>query len=90
MRVALIDPATRFVTIEPYENLGLAYLTGTLRQHGHQVRLISTSHENLSLRQTLREVFKFNPELIGITVLGANAKRTFKLVPAAVSMAAPT
>ncbi len=80
MRVALIDPATRFVTIEPYENLGLAYLTGTLRHHGHQVRLMSTSHENLSLRQTLREVFKFNPELIGITVLGANAKRTFKLV----------
>lgn len=80
MRVALIDPATRFVTIEPYENLGLAYLTGILRHHGHQVRLISTSHENLSLRQTLREVFKFNPELIGITVLGANAKRTIKLV----------
>ena len=80
MRVALIDPATRYVTIEPYENLGLAYLTGMLRHHGHEVRLISTSHENLSMRQTLREVFKFNPALIGITVLGANAKRTIKLV----------
>jgi radical SAM superfamily enzyme YgiQ (UPF0313 family) len=80
MRVALIDPATRFVTIEPYENLGLAYLTGTLRHHGHQVRLISTSHENLSMRRTLREIFKFNPALIGITVLGANAKRAIKLV----------
>lgn len=80
MRIVLIDPATRFATIEPYENLGLAYLTATLRQHGHQVRLMSTSHEKLSLRQTLQEVFKFKPALIGITVLGANAKRAMNLV----------
>jgi len=80
MRVVLIDPATRFATIEPYENLGLAYLAATLRHHRHDVRIISTSHENLSLRQTLREVFQFNPALIGITVLGANAKRAMQLV----------
>jgi radical SAM superfamily enzyme YgiQ (UPF0313 family) len=82
MRVVLIDPATRFATIEPYENLGLAYLTAMLRRHRHQVRLVSTAHENLSMRQTLKEVFKFDPALIGITVLGANAKRTIQLVHA--------
>jgi radical SAM superfamily enzyme YgiQ (UPF0313 family) len=80
MRVVLIDPATRFATIEPYENLGLAYLAAALRQRGHRVRIISTSHENLSMRQTLREVFSIDPHLVGITVLGANAKRAINVV----------
>jgi len=80
MRVILLDPATRFATIEPYENLGLAYLASSLRQHGHQVRMLSTTHENLSIRQTIRGVMQFNPALVGITVLGANAKRAMNLV----------
>ncbi|MGH7595052.1 MAG: B12-binding domain-containing radical SAM protein [bacterium] len=80
MRVALLDPATRFATIEPYENLGLAYLTAALRQQGHEVLLLSTAHQNLSMRQTIRAVTQFNPALLGITVLGANAKRAINVV----------
>jgi radical SAM superfamily enzyme YgiQ (UPF0313 family) len=80
MRVALLDPATRFATIEPYENLGLAYLTAALRQQGHEVLLLSTAHQNLSLRQTIRAVTQFKPALLGITVLGANAKRAINVV----------
>jgi radical SAM superfamily enzyme YgiQ (UPF0313 family) len=80
MRVILLDPATRFATIEPYENLGLAYLAAALRQRGHQVRILSTAHENLSVRQTIREVLQMNPHLVGITILGANAKRAMRLV----------
>ncbi|MGH7450078.1 MAG: B12-binding domain-containing radical SAM protein [bacterium] len=80
MRVTLLDPATRFATIEPYENLGLAYLTAALRQRGHKVQLLSTSHQNLSTRQTIRAVMQFKPSLLGITVLGANAKRAINVV----------
>lgn len=75
MRIVLIDPATRFAALLPYENLGLAYLAATLRQHGHEVRILSTAHEHLSQRQTVRAVLQMQPALVGITVLGANAKR---------------
>jgi anaerobic magnesium-protoporphyrin IX monomethyl ester cyclase len=80
MRLVLIDPATRFAALLPYENLGLAYLAATLRQHGHEVRILSTAHEHLSLRRTVRAVLHMQPALVGITVLGANAKRAMNLV----------
>jgi len=80
MRIVLIDPATRFAALLPYENLGLAYLAAALRQHGHEVRILSTAHEHLSLRRTVRAVLHMQPALVGITVLGANAKRAMRLV----------
>jgi radical SAM superfamily enzyme YgiQ (UPF0313 family) len=80
MLIVLIDPATRFAALLPYENLGLAYLAATLRQHGHEVRILSTAHEHLSLRRTVRAVLQMQPALVGITVLGANAKRAMNLV----------
>ena len=67
MRIVLIDPATRYATLEPYENLGLAYLAASLRRHGHLVTILSAPHQNLSIRQAVRKVAQMCPELVGIT-----------------------
>lgn len=74
MRVTLIDPP-RFFEIEP--NLGLLYVASVLEKAGHEVsivdkvinRLVGPAWETLNgrLSETIEEVQRTRPDLIGMT-----------------------
>jgi hypothetical protein len=74
MRVTLINPP-RFFEIEP--NLGLLYIASVLEKAGHEVaivdkpinRLVGGTWEtlNASFNETIQEVCRTRPDLIGMT-----------------------
>lgn len=82
MRVVLVDPAPRYGIQEPYESLGIAYIASTLKREGHEVKLISSALEYLSLRGTVRAIIKAEPDLVGFSVMEIDARRTLAIVDA--------
>lgn len=47
--------------------LNLAYLAAIAEKKGHEVRIIDGEAENISMKEMIKEVTRFNPDIIGIT-----------------------
>jgi radical SAM superfamily enzyme YgiQ (UPF0313 family) len=52
---------------EDEENLSIRYLAAVLEQGGHEVRIVPCSSSS-QINRGLREIAKFKPELIGISI----------------------
>lgn len=80
MRVALINPAMNMEKLGKYAKLldpmpptGLAYIAGALEHHGCDVKAIDMFAEGLSADDVVERTARFNPELVGMTVLTPSA-----------------
>ena len=80
MRVLLINPAMnmeklgRFAgLLEPMPCIGLAYIAAALEQHGCHVRAIDMFAEKLSAEEVMAKTERFNPDMVGFTVLTPSA-----------------
>jgi anaerobic magnesium-protoporphyrin IX monomethyl ester cyclase len=67
MRILLINPTTRLygqgIAVKAQAPLALLCLAAVLREHGHTVKIFDHNVEE----RGLKDCFKFEPELIGIT-----------------------
>lgn len=80
MNLLLIDPAQRDGVPELYENLGLASLASAARGAGHETGTILTHLEGWSYRRLGREIFRRDPDVLGVSLLSYNARRTLQLL----------
>lgn len=90
MKIALIDPPTSLEQIygdwdlSPLETycppLGLLYIAGFLRKHGHTPHIIDTQARKWSLQQVSEFVAGVNPDIIGITAKTINVMNANTIV----------
>lgn len=60
-------------------HLGLLMLGAVLRKAGHLVRIVDSSAQGLGYEETLEEVKKFQPDIIGLTAVTPSIIKTVKL-----------
>lgn len=60
--------------------LGVLYLVGALRKHGHECRLIDASSISLNHDEILEQIDAFNPDLIGVSTMTPSAPLAYELV----------
>jgi radical SAM superfamily enzyme YgiQ (UPF0313 family) len=60
-------------------SLGLLTLGATLRQAGHRVRIVDASAQGLSYEQTLEEIRKHRPDVVGLTAVTPSIVKTASL-----------
>ncbi len=80
MNVLLVDPAQRDGVPELYENLGIASLAASTRQAGYETGTILTHLEGWSYRRLGREITRRDPDVLGVSLLSYNARRTLHLL----------
>jgi anaerobic magnesium-protoporphyrin IX monomethyl ester cyclase len=80
MEVLLVDPALRRGVPELYENLGVASLAATARRAGLRVGVLLNHVEGWSYRRLGRELRARRPDVIGVSLLSFNARRTLDLL----------
>ena len=51
----------------PYANVGLAYLSGALKAHAHEVHVVDFNNHEISDEDLLAEIKDFAPDLIGFS-----------------------
>lgn len=82
-RVLLISPPKGLVAGEPERPkfqthpLGLLYVAGVLDSNGHQVRIYDAYSFGNTLGEIKREVFDFDPDVVGITSMTILAKDAY-------------
>jgi anaerobic magnesium-protoporphyrin IX monomethyl ester cyclase len=86
VRILLINPAMnmnklgRFAELlEPMPPTGIAYIAGALVAAGFHTRFVDMFAEKLSADQIMERVKRFNPDLVGMTVLTPSAPTCEKL-----------
>ncbi len=80
MSLLLVDPAQRDGVPELYENLGIASLAASTRQAGYETETILTHLEGWSYRRLGREIADRDPDVLGVSLLSYNARRTLRLL----------
>ena len=80
MKILLVDLAPHKKVEEPYENLGLGYLTSILREKDYNVQQLSCIVHNLTLQKLINRIISVNPDLLGLSVKSLHAKQMKKLV----------
>lgn len=50
-----------------YPPLGLCYLASSIKNEGHEVKIIDAEIEGMSIKEVVEEAKKYSPDLIGIT-----------------------
>ena len=60
-------------------HMGLLMLGAVLRRSGHRVRLLDASALGLTYEETIEEIKKFRPEIIGLSAVTPSVVRTVKL-----------
>lgn len=86
MRILLVNPSMnmqklgRFAELlEPMPPTGLAYIAGALVAAGYHTRVVDMFAEKLTAVQVLERVRRFQPDLVGLTVLTPSAPTCDKL-----------
>ena len=80
MRVLLVDPEGE--KISPGLNLGIAYLSSSLRREGHNVGCVDLhnfSTENPSARLK-KAIESFHPDMVGFSIINIAYRRATKLI----------
>ncbi len=67
MRISVIS-LNRFREPNPVFPIGPAIVAGTLREHGHDVRLLDLCHEHDPIRAISSHLAAFEPELVGMSL----------------------
>lgn len=80
MRITLVDPAPPSRILEPYEHLGLAYLSSSIQKKGHEVKIISSVLDHLSISKTINRILLSKPQIIGFSLKETFASRAFKII----------
>ncbi len=80
MNILLVDPAQRDGVPELYENIGIAALAASTRQAGFETETILTHLEGWSYRRLGREIIRRDPDVLGVSLLSYNARRTLHLI----------
>jgi len=65
----LMRPKINLLISDPNPPIGLGYIAGILRAHGHQVDILDCAIRKESYPAIVSQVKKINPEVIGITAL---------------------
>ena len=60
-------------------HLGLLMLGAVLHNSGHRVRIIDSSAQNLGFRETLEEIIRFQPDIVGFTAVTPSIIKTVKM-----------
>ena len=60
-------------------NLGLLMLAAMLRKEGHNIRIIDASACDMGYRETIEEVKKFHPDMVGLTAVTPAIIKTVRL-----------
>jgi anaerobic magnesium-protoporphyrin IX monomethyl ester cyclase len=60
-------------------HIGLLMLGAVLRKSGHRVRMVDASALGLTYEETIEEIKKFRPDIIGLTAVTPSIARTVKL-----------
>ena len=47
--------------------LGIAYIAAILKQNGHDVSIVDSYAEDLTITETVARIFEFNPDVVGIS-----------------------
>ena len=76
----LIDPARRDGVPELYENLGLATLAACARRAGFPTEVLLAHVEGWSMRRLGREIMARQPDVLGVSLLSFNARRTLTML----------
>ena len=63
-----------------YYPIWLAYATGALEKKGHSVLLFDASGKNLTLRETIKEIKKFSPEMVVVDTVTPSFDNDKKVV----------
>lgn len=86
MRILLINPSMnmqklgRFAELlEPMPPTGIAYIAGALVAAGYHTRVVDMFAEKLTATQVLERVKRFQPDVVGLTVLTPSAPTCDKL-----------
>ncbi|MFC1629306.1 B12-binding domain-containing radical SAM protein [Gemmatimonadota bacterium] len=80
MNILLVDPALRDGVPELYENIGIAALAASTRQAGFETGTILTHLEGWSYRRLGQEIIRRDPDVLGVSLLSYNARRTLNLL----------
>jgi len=59
--------------------LGLAYIAASLRDQGHQVKIVDFEIQKVAFSLVEPEIRKFDPDLLGMTAYITNMQRCFKM-----------
>lgn len=94
MRILLINPAMNMAKLgrfagllEPMPPTGIIYIAGALQAAGYHTRFVDMFAEKLTLEQVVERARRFQPDLVGLTVLtpsAPNCERIARAVRAAV------
>ncbi|MFC1557941.1 B12-binding domain-containing radical SAM protein [candidate division KSB1 bacterium] len=81
INIVLSDTAFKLKIEAPREPpIGLSTIASFMRLKDYSVKVISPTLENWSIRKTAREIYKINPEVLGLSVIDVNAVNAMKLV----------
>ena len=82
MHILLVDPAPRSGITEPYEHLGLSSLCAVLRTKGYEVDILSGPLMNSTAHRMVKEIIRYDPDILGFSVKEVHARRTLRMVKA--------
>jgi radical SAM superfamily enzyme YgiQ (UPF0313 family) len=57
-----------------YPPLGIAYIASVLEASDHKVKILDSQALNLTTKETKKEIYKFHPDVVGITCMTSNLK----------------
>jgi radical SAM superfamily enzyme YgiQ (UPF0313 family) len=60
-------------------HMGLLMLAAVLQYSGHRVRIIDSSAQNLGYKETLEEIIRFRPDIVGFTAVTPSILKTAKM-----------
>jgi len=80
MRLTLVRPRYNGLVVTP--PMGIGYLSGYLKRHGHECHIVDAQRDNLTLAQTVAEILALKPDAVGVTCLTAFYGETVALCQA--------
>ncbi|MFB6088257.1 MAG: cobalamin-dependent protein, partial [Candidatus Aenigmatarchaeota archaeon] len=60
--------------------LGLMYVSSILKTHGHTPKIIDANAENLSKKETVERLKKFDPDMVGLMTITFTANITLEWI----------
>jgi radical SAM superfamily enzyme YgiQ (UPF0313 family) len=81
MKIILCDTAFNINLEAPREPpLGLSSIASFLRLNGHIVKVLSPYLEKWNINESARKIYKWNPEIVGFSIIDKNAVNAIKLI----------
>jgi anaerobic magnesium-protoporphyrin IX monomethyl ester cyclase len=73
MKVLLLNPPAKRIAekkdVPRYQHIGLGYLASSIEKAGYQVKVIDAKLERLGVKEAVREIEKYSPDILGVTAM---------------------